>query len=267
MLSQAVFLSVLALAGVSLCLANGNEMPLFLLNSPRPYCIQVQAPEDTILRVYYEAPGMLLSFSVLFHFVCFQNVAHTQHFHFHIDIDQKIPGQEKQYAPTYMTISYNAHTVGPPNKGTMVQNHRPVSHEMLEHHGKVDFKVHPRNREDEDVGELQVCIRASKAGTKHPMRFGLFVEEVDEEEAEEKVDVSSHLTFLEAQLQHYARKMQVMLKTADMVREHDTLYHQKTDAMYQATIFWPVVHVGILLITGFTQAQHVVNFFQKRRII
>jgi len=229
----------MVLAGVSLCLANDNEMPLFLLNSPRPYCIQVQAPEDTILRVYYEAP----------------------------DIDQKIPGQEKQYAPTYMTISYNAHTVGPPNKGTMVQNHRPVSHEMLEHHGKVDFKVHSRNREDEDVGELQVCIRASKAGTKHPMRFGLFVEEVDEEEAEEKVDVSSHLTFLEAQLQHYARKMQVMLKTADMVREHDTMYHQKTDAMYQATIFWPVVHVGILLITGFTQAQHVVNFFQKRRII
>lgn len=184
-----------------------------------------------------------------------------------LDIDKKIPGQEKQYAPTYLTISYNAHTVGPPNKGTMVQNHRPSSTELITTKGKVDFQVHPRHRDDEDVGELQVCIRASKAGTKHPMRFGLFIEEVDLEEGEAEVDVNAHLTFIEGQLAHYERKMHVMLKTADMVREHDAHYHQKTDAMNQATIFWPVVHVGILLITGFTQAQHIVNFFQKRRII
>ncbi|KAL3940140.1 MAG: hypothetical protein SGBAC_005257 [Bacillariaceae sp.] len=238
--SRVLFVSVLVLLNASLCIAGGGgEMPYFLINTPRPYCIQVHAPEETTLRVYYDAP----------------------------DIDKKVVGNEKQYAPTYLTISYNAHTVGPPNKGTSLQNHKPSSTELISNTGKVDFQVHPRHREDEDVGELQVCIRASKAGTKHPMRFGLFVEEVDMEDVDAEVDVTSHLTFLEGQLAHYERKMHVMLKTADMVREFDAKYHQKTDAMNQATIFWPVVHVGILLITGFTQAQHIVNFFQKRRII
>jgi hypothetical protein len=75
------------------------------------------------------------------------------------------------------------------------------------------------------------------------------------------------LTFIEDQLFHYEKKMHIMLRTADLVREHDAIYHKKADAMYQATIFWPIVHVGILLVTGFTQAQHIVNFFKQRRII
>lgn len=184
-----------------------------------------------------------------------------------IDIDKKIEGKEKKYAPTYVTISYNSQTVGPPQIGTMYHHHKPMSTELINATGTIDFNVMRRDRNDEDVGELQICIRASKAGSKNGMRFSLFIEEVDVEEEVEKVDVDSHLSFIEDQLFHYEKKMHVMLRTADLVREHDAIYHKKADAMYQATIFWPIVHVGILLLTGFTQAQHIVSFFQKRRII
>jgi hypothetical protein len=178
-------------------------------------------------------------------------------------------GKEKKYAPTYITMSYNAHTVGPPQIGTMLHHHKPMSTELVNATGTIDFNVMRRDRSDEDVGELQICIRASKSGSKNAMRFALFIEEVDVGEEPEKVDVDvdSHLSFIEEQLFHYEKKMHVMLRTADLVREHDAIYHQKADAMYQATIFWPIVHVGILLLTGFTQAQHIVSFFQKRRII
>jgi hypothetical protein len=149
----------------------------------------------------------------------------------------------------------------------MYHHHKPMSTELINATGTIDFNVMRRDRNDEDVGELQICIRASKAGSKNGMRFSLFIEEVDVEEEVEKVDVDSHLSFIEDQLFHYEKKMHVMLRTADLVREHDAIYHKKADAMYQATIFWPIVHVGILLLTGFTQAQHIVSFFQKRRII
>lgn len=184
------------------------------------------------------------------------------------DVDKKIEGKEKKYAPSYITINYNTHTVGPPQRGTTLPNHKPSSTELVDPTGTIDFHVVTRHRDDEDVGELQICIRASKAGSKNAMRFSLFVEEVDlEDEGTESVDVNSHLTFIEEQLFHYEKKMHIMLRTADLVREHDAIYHKKTDAMHQATIFWPIVHVGILLLTGFTQAQHIVNFFQKHRII
>jgi hypothetical protein len=154
----------------------------------------------------------------------------------------------------------------------MVHHHKPMSTELVNATGTIDFNVMRRDRTDEDVGELQICIRASKGGSKNAIRFALFIEEVDLEEVEveeevEKVDVDSHLTFIEDQLFHYEKKMHVMLRTADLVREHDAIYHKKADAMYQATIFWPIVHVGILLLTGFTQAQHIVSFFKQRRII
>ena len=57
------------------------------------------------------------------------------------------------------------------------------------------------------------------------------------------------------------------LSEADFAKERDSVYHTKTDAMNKATTFWPIMHVCILLATGFTQANHIVQFFKKRRII
>jgi hypothetical protein len=48
---------VLLLLAVSLSVVSGK--PYFLVASPRPYCIQVEAPEETLLKVHYEAPGKL----------------------------------------------------------------------------------------------------------------------------------------------------------------------------------------------------------------
>lgn len=50
-------LSKLALFIASLCVGSVSGMPYFLINSPRAHCIQVQAPEETTLRVHYDAPG------------------------------------------------------------------------------------------------------------------------------------------------------------------------------------------------------------------
>jgi hypothetical protein len=72
---------------------------------------------------------------------------------------------------------------------------------------------------------------------------------------------------MEEQFVRIESQMHAVLREADFAKERDSIYHTKTDAMHKATVFWPIVHVGILLLTGFTQANHIVQFFKKRRII
>lgn len=143
---------------------------------------------------------------------------------------------------------------------------KPVSHPLKERHG---YFVH-RVREDADVS---FCIRSTTAGRKNQQRYAIRVEEMgDEEEAElpenpPAVNVDTHLSFMEQQFARIESQMHALLREADFARERDAIYHSKTDAMNKATIFWPIVHVSILLITGFTQANHIVQFFKTRRII
>jgi hypothetical protein len=108
------------------------------------------------------------------------------------------------------------------------------------------------------------------------MRFGLRIEELgdDDEQFYKKnspqppmLGADAHLTDIEMHMARIESNIHAMLSEADLSKERDSIYHEKTDAMHKATIFWPILHVGILLITGFTQANHIVRFFKTRRII
>jgi hypothetical protein len=75
------------------------------------------------------------------------------------------------------------------------------------------------------------------------------------------------LSHLEREMKRIEYLIHTMLSEADLSKDRDSIYHSRTDAMHQATIYWPIMHVGILLITGFAQANHIVRFFKKRRIL
>lgn len=42
----------------ALLLANCSAYPTIFAESGRPYCVAVEAPQDTVIRVLYSAPGM-----------------------------------------------------------------------------------------------------------------------------------------------------------------------------------------------------------------
>lgn len=141
----------------------------------------------------------------------------------------------------------------------------PISHEMKEEFGNF---VHSVTRDS----EVNFCIRASAAGSKNPMRFSLRLEEMgDEEELTINVppaqSVDQHLSSMEEQLNRIESQMHAVLREADFAKDRDSVYHTKTDAMHKSITFWPIIHICILLATGFTQANHIVQFFKKRRII
>lgn len=121
-------------------------------------------------------------------------------------------------------------------------------------------------------GKGRVCVRSEKASPTRPLLFKFRIQSDSDEEplAEEKAamgDFSAHLTHMEMEIGRVEKSMHGVLKNADFLKEQDALFHKQAQDMDSATLFWPIVQVCVLLMTGFTQARHIVEFFKQRRII
>lgn len=141
----------------------------------------------------------------------------------------------------------------------------PVTQELKDSKGSFVHRIY------EDA-TADLCIRASTASATNPMRFHIRVDEVGDYDPDVDLEknglgAEQHWSFLETQMDRIEHVMHAIIAEADYFKERDAIYHQHTDDMHKATTFWPMLHIGILLITGFTQANHIVRFFQSRRII
>jgi hypothetical protein len=127
-------------------------------------------------------------------------------------------------------------------------------------------------------GTASICLRASTAAANNVLAFGWRIVTSDEmpsmrvlkakgNNVQVTTDVDQHLTHMESELQRITNAMNHVLKEADLNRNQDEAFHEQTMAMHSATTFWPIVQVCVLLMTGFTQASHIVQFFKSRRII
>lgn len=125
----------------------------------------------------------------------------------------------------------------------------------------------------ESDGTVDVCIRASPASTNNPLRFGLSIDKQYEEETTKKDSqdtltvVGRHLSKMEQEATRLQRDMHEVLKEADLAKEREVVFHGQTLAMHSASIWWPVVQLSVLLVTGYTQASHIIRFFKSRHII
>jgi hypothetical protein len=44
-------------------------------------------------------------------------------------------------------------------------------------------------------------------------------------------------------------------------------YHDETEAMNAATLWWPIAQIGILIIVGVFQVKHLKTFFKTNKLI
>eukprot|EP00529_Nitzschia_sp_RCC80_P032664 CAMPEP_0113469648 /NCGR_PEP_ID=MMETSP0014_2-20120614/16013_1 /TAXON_ID=2857 /ORGANISM="Nitzschia sp." /LENGTH=231 /DNA_ID=CAMNT_0000362143 /DNA_START=1540 /DNA_END=2232 /DNA_ORIENTATION=+ /assembly_acc=CAM_ASM_000159 len=156
---------------------------------------------------------------------------------------------------------------------------RPISHLLKDHVSSLSVRI-------QNDAVVDVCVRATGASLTNPMMFGLRVEQLgddltDKERQDEELDGGEskhkskidqifeqknnqehHWTFLETQMDKIEHEMHTLIREADFFKDRDSIYHQQTDALHQATTFWPILHIIILLVTGFTQANHIVRFFK-----
>ncbi|KAG7362129.1 emp24/gp25L/p24 family protein [Nitzschia inconspicua] len=215
--------------------------PMLLVNSGRPKCMTIEVPGKTVIRVSYEAPDIRFGLTYI---TLLEKPVETL-------LDEL--GDAGRIAERRMQQQER-------NK----HKPQPVSQELRDTKGSFVHRIHQDATAD-------LCIRAASASASNPMRFHLRVEEVgdfDPDDLEKKaLGASQHWTFLEVQMDRIEREMHSIIAEADFFKEKDAIYHQHMDDMHKATTFWPMLHVSILLITGFTQANHIVRFFQSRRII
>jgi len=174
---------------------------------------------------------------------------------------------DPEYGPTFLSIS-----VKPANRVTDTKLHsapilerlKPTNQLLEEREGRIEHTF-------EVDGEASICIRASSSGKHKTMRFGLRVVKTDTDPVKaiegSGTDLDGHLSHMEVEMKRIQSGMKRVLSEADFAKERDSLFHKQTQDMHSATIFWPIVQVCVLLMTGFTQASHIVRFFQSRRII
>jgi len=77
----------------------------------------------------------------------------------------------------------------------------------------------------------------------------------------------AHIDALEATIMKLNAQMGQILNEADYMKDKEVLFHQQCERMNAAARWWPILQVGILLITGAMWANHLKAFFQKRRLV
>eukprot|EP00934_Nitzschia_sp_Nitz4_P008634 Nitzschia sp. Nitz4//scaffold76_size158648//25046//29105//NITZ4_002534-RA/size158648-processed-gene-0.231-mRNA-1//1//CDS//3329557809//8624//frame0 len=216
-----------------------QSFPQTILQAKTPHCRSAQLAAGTYLKVSYVAPDLA-------------------------DGDSLVVTIAEHPAPNALAFVREEEGKDTRYSQDLIRKIKPVTHSIEKQEGSLSHHV-------KHDSEVRICVKgSSKLDT--PTRFGFLVDETGDEEGAESglspaESVDHHLSFMESQFDRIESQMHAMLKEADFARERDSIYHSKTDAMHKATLFWPVVHVGILLVTGFTQANHIVQFFKKRRII
>jgi len=93
------------------------------------------------------------------------------------------------------------------------------------------------------------------------------VTEVTVEEKKGQEAAKDHLSEMERILSKMIREANLLLKNADSVKNDEAAFFKQSKEMNAASKWWPMLHVVVLLVMGFTQANHVVKFFKGKHII
>lgn len=141
--------------------------------------------------------------------------------------------------------------------------------ELEEKEGVIEYITGSRD------GPVEVCVQSLSASPKTPSRVSLFVEQkvtrLKKESQDPKLPDSqqkakAHMSRMEGDLKGLDRKVEIILSNADYAKEQEVKFHDQSLAMNRASQWWPMLHLAVLFITGFTQANHMVRFFRQRHI-
>jgi translation elongation factor EF-G len=141
---------------------------------------------------------------------------------------------------------------------------------IAESRGSIAFTTAP-----EDEGVLEICVQSLRASEGTPVRFSLdismmpFVPEEIKQEKRKRNDqiVDGHVSRIESDIKGCERKLQMIMNTGDFLKEKEIGVHSQSISMNNASAYWPMFHVVVLIIAGYVQANHIAKFFKKHHIV
>jgi len=230
--------------------------PFFLLTNGRPKCVSVIASRSSTLSVQHSLPDLVIT----------------------------SPGQRDNARDTWITIVH---------KGTTVQEERQKRGKDLG--GTVELKEQIKEEEGVTLfntgfydGEVQVCFQCLSSRSTSPSRVSITIDQQyshifekkkkDKEEAAKLANLAqndlstgqqnakSHMTRMELSINALNDKVEVILSNANYAKDQEIQFQQQSRDMNKASLYWPMLHLFVLLITGFTQANHIVRYFKQKHI-
>lgn len=134
-------------------------------------------------------------------------------------------------------------------------------------------------------GNANICIRAprrdlrknkqnnNKMEPRKIFLFGVRVQTADElpghmkQQGQGTANVEDHLTHMELEMKRIKGAMMDILRQSDFAKDKDHEMHKQFETLNSTTFYWPMIHIFVLLVTGFAQVRNIVHFFKSRRII
>jgi hypothetical protein len=157
------------------------------------------------------------------------------------------------------------------SQGEQVTGQGRVREELSKRQGSIEFMT------GDSDGTVDICMQSIIANSNNPSRFSLNVTmapEVEEKKEEEKETdvlerdlVKTHMSRLERDLSTLTSRIKSILSSADFNKDQEVAFHEQSVAMNRAATYWPIIQLIVLLITGFTQANHIVRFMKSRHIV
>lgn len=149
-----------------------------------------------------------------------------------------------------------------------------VREELKEREGTIEFRT------GKDDGTVDICVQSITANRNSPSRVMLNVTMVmsDELEAEENIidenagdalehsELKSQMTRLERDLQTLNNRVLATLNNAEFNKDQEAEFHARSVRIGAAALYWPIIQITVIIVTGFTQANHIVKYMKAHHI-
>jgi emp24/gp25L/p24 family/GOLD len=148
-----------------------------------------------------------------------------------------------------------------------------IREELDQQQGKIKFLT------GEEDGTVEICVQSILASNKNPTRFAMKVTwaAADMEESDRNTqqkdgksldssEITSQMGRLERDIQTLQNRVKACLNNADFNKDQEATFHQQSISMNKAARYWPMIHLTVILLTGFTQANHIVQYFKTHHI-
>jgi len=270
-----------------------------ILSSTRSKCFSVIAPHGQTITVEYDAPDLQLPEDTMTasekvkQEVGKEDVADGLDTQWNKQMKERLERiKSKKLRDTSLTVSQKGGTfAGSSNNkqrssydadGNLVTSGTGrVREELTQRNGKIEFLT------GEEGGTVEVCVQSILASTKKPARFYFRVDmkafdqgyggseddEVEQKEAKTKnpdhlehKEITTKMSRLERDLQTLQNRVKACSNNADYNKDQEALFHEQSISMNRATKYWPIIQLTVLIVTGITQANHIVRYLKTHHI-
>jgi len=226
--------------------------PMILLTNAQAKCMSVEVPADSLLTIDYEAPDLVLP----------------------SDMEKGADPRTFRRFRTTITISQSSgreNHHGRNNANNRNKSRERVVQDLETKKGVIEYIT-------QYDGEVSICVQSLAASSISPTPISLRVSESPavvstpppekntELDSESQKNAKDHFSKMEQTLSGLISKTDMILRQADYAKELEVEFHEQSIAMNTASQWWPIVQLCVLLVTGFTQANHMVQFFRKHHI-